>query len=186
MKNYIRSLDLLAAAAVFARKGRMNAAAKVFAAAVNDPSLTAGLTVIESSNKAAYANKAGAKVKANDSIDSKNPGEEFREEVAENGDRIVQEAAKLRAQARRLVQKADAMEDGEGDDNIDFLDGEDSTADADMDGDLDLGDEADDFGPGSASFVRAFGSPVKAAAAPKKIESAAFARALKNLNALGK
>lgn len=195
--KYNKALDLMAAAAIFAKEGRVNAAAKTFTAAVNDPSMQAALKVIEASNLKAYS-----QVKANEGLPAENVGEEFREDVPENGDRVVQQASakSLRAQARKLVQQADAMdseEDDSGDADLSFLDGVDATADAD--GDLDMDDMDDDtegFGPESASFVKAFGArasgkaPVKAAAAPaaaaKKVEASAFARAVRNMNAIKK
>ena len=203
--KYNRALDLMAAAMVFAAAGKTDKAAKAFAGAVNCKSMKAALQVIESSNKAAYA-KAKS-VKASDAgIPAENPGEEFREDVPENGDRVVQEAtataASLRARARKLTQQAAALEaSGEDDDaELSFLDADDNTA-ADMDGDLDaddldMDDGDDDFGPESASFIKAFGSrasgtakPAVAAAKPAvapaaKVSASSFARAVKNLNVL--
>lgn len=192
--KYIRSLDLLAAAAVMASEGKVNNAAKAFAAAVKCPSLTAGLRAIEATNKKAYAQAKAGAVKANDGIPAENPGEELREEVAENGDRVVQEATAkaLRARAAKLLQKADAMDAEEGEDSeLDFLDGDDSL-EADMDGDLDMDDE-DDMGgeefAASATFIKAFGQraakPVAAAAKPAApVTASSFARAVRNVNAL--
>jgi hypothetical protein len=196
--KYNRSLDLLAAAMIYARAGKVEQAAKAFSAAANCQSMQAALKVIEASNKAAYA--SAKPVKASDAgIPSENPGEEFREDVPENGDRVVQEAttaASLRAQARKLTQQAAAIEAaGEDDAELSFLDADDNTA-ADMDGDLDMDDE-DDFGA-EASFIKAFGArasgtaPKTATAATKpaapavasKVNAGAFARAVKNLNVL--
>ena len=213
MKNYNRSLDLMAAAAILAGKGQTENAAKAFTAAVKDPSIAAALRVIESSNKAAYA-KASRRVRANDgSTDSENPGEELRVEVDENGDRTVQEAKAataraMRQRAAKLLTRADAMEDcdddmdaddgdfeatasEEGDDDTDmsFLDGDDSTADADMDGDLDEDEIDSEPVETSAKFIKAFGAraakvPAKAAVKPVASTASAFARAVRNINAL--
>lgn len=173
--KYIRALDLLAAAAVFAKQGKVNSAAKSFNDAVNDKSIGAALKVIEASNKAAHK---AAKVKANDQgIDADEPGEEFRVEVEENGDRAVQQAKSLRAKARALLAQADAMD---GDDELPDDDENFLGADADEDGDLDIGDldEGDDMS-----------ARVKASAAKPKsltVNAAAFARAVRNIHALAK
>ena len=163
--KYNRSLDLVAAAGVYSLKGQVNSAAKAFTAAVKDPSFTAALKIIEASNRAAYkaAVKAGT-IKANsEGVESDNPGEELRVEVEENGERNVQES-RLRAQAKRLTQKADALkakkapvkaeaeagddaeeeDDGfdmecgtdEADSDLAFLDGADKTASSDDEGDM--------------------------------------------------
>lgn len=206
--RYNRSLDLLAAAGVFTRSGKIESAAKAFTAAVKDPSFIAALKIIEASNLAAHkaAVKAG-KIKANDQgIDSENPGEEFRIDVEENGDRVVQEAKALRQRAKKLLQRADAMcEDDLGfeasadDADLSFLDSKDTTAETDPDGDLDE-DEIDDEeseemdGPETASFIKAFGARIKSSApskaapasksAPSKTTASSFSRAVRNLNSL--
>lgn len=179
--KYNRSLDLLAAAGLFSREGKVNSAAKAFTAAVKDPSFTAALRIIEASNKA-------ARLKASEGIDADMPGEELRVDVEENGDRVVQEAKAMRAKAKALLAAADEMESDDAD--LSFLDeGEDNTADADGDldeDDMDGGSDEETFN--SASFIKAFGpsKKVKAAAAPvaKKLEATAFARAVRNLNAI--
>ena len=201
--KYNRALDLMAASAGLMRANKIESAAKALAAAVKDPSFVAAMKIIEASNKKAYtaAVKAGV-IKADTGIDAENPGEEFRMDVEENsGDRVVQEAkAKaLRSQARKLIQRADAMmEDdsddmgGDGDmdeDDTAFLDNE-ATADfdaGDMDEeaieDEDVGEEM--TGPEQASFIRAFGSRAKATPVKSAVsKTAAFARAVRNMNAL--
>lgn len=200
MKHYNRALDLMAAAALLASQGKVESAAKAFTAASKDKSLTAALKIIEASNRKAFraAVQAGRIKAADQGIAADEPGEEFRVDVKENGDRVVQEAAAkvkaMRAQARKLLTRADAMEEGPEDD---FLDGdEDLEAASDEDGDLDLGEidtepteDDDDDVAVESNFIKAFGARAAAKAVQAKtgktsVNAGSFARAVRNLNAL--
>ncbi len=159
--KYNRALDLLASALYNAKKGRMNAAARQFDAAVKCSSSSDAMRIIEANNSKAHAAlKAAAKkaVKAGD-IDSKpksgvpdqNPGAELKEQPDENGDRIVQEA------------------------DFDDLDSDDDEVEAAAEDDEDMMEDDEDEDTKAA---------VAAATRIRSTPNQNFARALKNLHAL--
>lgn len=106
--RYNRALDLLCAAAEYQRANKPNSAAKAFLAACRDSSIVAALNIVEANNKVAYAKLVKAsrikakqkslsarKVRAGietNGIEEDSPGDEFRVEPTENGDRVIQEA----------------------------------------------------------------------------------------------
>lgn len=95
--RYNRSMDLLAAAVVFAREGKINSAAKAFDEAVSDRSITSALSIIESNNSAAHsklvrATRVRSDVLEDNGVAGDAPGEELRVAPDENDERIVQEA----------------------------------------------------------------------------------------------
>ena len=97
--KYNRSLDLLCAAVVYAKKGRVNAAAKCFEAAVRCPSSTTALRVVQANNSEAYSKlvastrrRIQADIDKTMGISDKGPGAELKVEPEEHEDRVVQEA----------------------------------------------------------------------------------------------
>lgn len=186
--KYNRSLDLMAAAAEAMVAKKPNTAAKYFAAAVADRSITAALKIIEASNAPAHASMVkAAKLEASKKQSQRarrmragldaagepdfEPGEELRVEPDENGDRVVQEA------------DFDEMVGDEDFEDEDVL----SSADEDEDDE----DDADGDGEGDdeevEAKVTARRAPAKAAVKQVKTTAAAsFAQALRNFEALGK
>jgi hypothetical protein len=185
--KYNRALDLLCGAAQLLKSGKPNSAAKALAAAIKDPSFTAGLKLINANNEAAYnrsvkaarveakRRKMRAGVDDGPGLPDFEPGEELRVDVEENGDRIIQEAD---------------FDEMMGDDDFDDMEvlsaakGEED--DEEEDEDEDDEDEKEDK-KASSNLAARLKSKVSASATkpPIKISSAAqLARALKNLEAL--
>jgi hypothetical protein len=89
--KYNRALDLLCAAAEFQKAGQPLRAAKALASAVKDSSLASAFALVEAANSKAHAALTAAGFDAD--VGADDAGEELRETVKENGDRIVQESA---------------------------------------------------------------------------------------------
>lgn len=103
MKKYNRSLDLVAAAMEYFRRGNPDLAAKAFAKASKHPTAASAIAIIDASNEKAFqavrkakASTIGARrrLKADADLDLDLPGEDLRVEVDEqDGMPEVQEGA---------------------------------------------------------------------------------------------
>lgn len=186
--KYNRALDLLCAAVEASAKGDPIKAAKLFSAAVGDPSIVQAKRMVNKFNATAYAktrrvSAAQLRMSASDEgVDEDTVGEEFRIEPQENMGREVQEADFDEM----------GMEDEFGEEDVvlseDMDDDEDFGEDADPD---ELGIDDEDVQAAmrkKASRARAMSarSATKSSARGNQKSSSvrAFARALHNIQVL--
>ena len=163
--KYNRSLDLLCAAVVYAKKGRVNAAAKCFDAAVRCPSSASALKIVQANNSDAYnklvastRRRIQADIDKTMGVSDESPGAELKIEPDEHEDRIVQEAEF---------------------DDLDSLDEDDSDVKSAADDEVIKDEEEEEEEqPAMAALARASRKTGRTTA------NSDFARALRNMHAL--
>jgi len=125
--KYNKALDFLAVASQEFQKGNKINAARIFAAAVRQPSMNEAIRIIEANNRAAFpkikaeASKKRSKIKAEAEIvdDSDLPIEETDEDVEELLRSLGDEEAEAEVEA-----SDDDEDDGDDDEEVEEIDNE--------------------------------------------------------------